>query len=81
MKNILPRLSKWVTLETIHTSSTEEIGSQPLLASAPFGCPNTILLSETNISPLPLWIVEISSVGGSLDLFRNNPRHFFSTRS
>jgi hypothetical protein len=53
MKNILPRLSKWVTLETIHTSSTEEIGSQPLLASAPFGCPNTILLSETNISPLP----------------------------
>jgi hypothetical protein len=49
--------------------------------SAPFGCPNTILLSETNISPLPLWIVEISSVGGSLDLFRNNPMHFFSTRS
>ena len=40
-----------------------------------------LLLSETIFSPLPLRTAEISSVGGSMDLFWNDPFHFFSISS
>ena len=37
-----------------------------------------LLLSETIFSPLPLRTAEISSVGGSVDLFWNDPFYVLS---